>query len=377
MRLLSCTDTYPPEVNGVAVVTALSLEGLAARGWECAVILPARPDGAGAPGIARTALPSVRLPLYPELRIALPAAGMVTRAIRAFSPDLVHCATEFIVGRLGLHAATRLGIPVVTSYHTNFARYTRSYGLGVLAPVVERSIARFHARARRTYTPGAPARDYLRSLGVPNVEVWGRGVDLAWFSPGRRSDALRAELGLGSAFTFLHVGRLAAEKDVPRILGAFRALRELEPSAGLRLVVAGTGPEERALRRDAPEGVTFVGRLDRRNALPALYASADAFVFASQTETLGLVVLEAMASGLPVIAIPAGGVRDHLRDGENGVAIDAADPSGMMRAMRLLAGDAGLRARLARGALATAADLDWGRELDRLDASYRMVLAHR
>ena len=377
MRLLCCSDTYRPQVNGVAIVTALSLEGLAARGWDCALIAPAIPGNGKDPGIPRTRLPSFPLPIYPEIRVAMPSARTVDRVMREFSPDLVHCATEFIVGRLGMRAATQAGIPVVTSYHTNFARYTRSYGMPFLENAVARSIARFHRRARRTYTPSAPARDYLNSLGAPNVEVWGRGVDLSQFNPSRRRDELRTAMGLEGMFTFLHVGRLAAEKDVGRILDAFRALREGAPELPVRLVVAGRGPAEAELRRRAPDGVIFTGVLDRRGALPALYASCDSFVFASTTETLGLVVLEAMASGLPVIAIPAGGVADHLRDGDNGLAVPEGDTAAMARAMRAVATDARLREDLALGARLTAAERDWQHELDRLDASYRTVLAAR
>ena len=377
MRLLCCTDTYPPEVNGVAIVTALSLEGLAARGWDVAFVTGARENGAAPTAIKRTTYPSVPVPIYPELRIALVRGATIEHAARAFAPDLIHCATEFVVGRHGMRAAERLDIPAVTSYHTNFARYTRSYGLGFIERSIEASITRFHRRARRTYTPSAPSREYLRALGVPNVEVWGRGVDLRLFRPAKKSAELRRTLGIGHAFAFLHVGRLAAEKDIPRILEAFRLVQESEGPASVRLIVAGRGPVERDLRRAAPDGVTFLGALDRARELPALYASADAFVFASLTETLGLVVLEAMASGLPVIAIPAGGVADHLRDGENGIAVPQGDAEAMARAMRAMVHDHALRQRLARGALATAAHLDWERELDRLDVSYRMVLEHR
>ena len=375
MRLLCCTDTYPPQVNGVAIVTALSLNGLVARGWECALVAPAIPGDGADQRIPRTTLRSVALPIYPELRVALPAPGAVARAVREFRPDLVHCATEFLVGRMGMRAATRAGIPVVTSYHTNFARYTVAYGLGFLERPVARSIARFHRRARRTYTPSAPARDYLASIDVDTVEVWGRGVDLAQFNPSRRREELREAMGIAGRFTFLHVGRLAAEKDVGRILDAFGALRAADPSLPVSLVVAGRGPEEQALRRRAPQGVIFTGVLDRRGALPALYASCDAFVFASTTETLGLVVLEAMASGLPVVAIPAGGVADHLRHGDNGLAVPEGDTAAMAAAMRALATDAALREDLILGARLTAAERDWERELDRLDASYRQVVA--
>jgi glycosyltransferase involved in cell wall biosynthesis len=141
----------------------------------------------------------------------------------------------------------------------------------------------------------------------------------------------------------------------------------------MHLVIAGSGPKEAELRATAPEGVTFLGNLDRHSVLPRLYASADVFVFSSLTETLGLVILEAMASGLPVIATSAGGVADHLYDGVNGIAYPPNDVDALAHAMVALALDRPRVRRLATGARATAERLSWESELDRLDAIYREV----
>ncbi len=382
-RVLYCTDTYPPQVNGVSVVTALSVRGLLARGWQCHVVAPRYPaDVRGTPmgGAARqgetiTDVASAALPVYPDLRLSAPALRRVTRAMRAFAPDLVHCETEFVLGRVGQVAARRLGIPVVTSYHTDFGKYVASYGAPWLRGAVTSYVARFHRRALRTYTPSEVAAGELRRLGITHAEVWGRGVDTAAFSPRHRSLPLRDSIAAGrDAFTFLYVGRLAAEKSVDRVLAAYCDAAARLPAGAVRLVIAGAGPREAALREAAPASVVFVGYLDRERSLPELYASADAFVFASTTETLGLVVLEAMASGLPVVAVPAGGVAEHLRDGENGIAVPAGDDAAMASAMVRLATDAALRRRLAHGAVTTAGALTWEAELDRLDRSYREVL---
>jgi len=259
-------------------------------------------------------------------------------------------------------AARRLGIPAVSSYHTDFSRYAEAYKVRAIRTVVERFIGRHHRRSHRVYTPSLAARTDLLRLGVREVEVWG-------------SDALRAALGMGSRFTFLHVGRLAPEKRPERVIEAYRVACTMVPKGVIHLVIAGTGPREAALRAGAPTGVTFLGVLDRQSRLPDLYANADAFVFTSVTETLGLVVLEAMASGLPVVAVPAGGVADHLRDGRNGMACREGDVEGMARAMVTLASEWEFRQHLARGARRTAEGLSWETELDRLDLSYREVLA--
>jgi len=377
-RLLFCTDTYPPQVNGVSVVTDLSVRGLAERGWECAVIGPRydRPLGAGQRPVAADrfwTLPSMAMPVYPDIRLSKPAYGAVRDAIRQFRPDVVHSATEFVIGWLGQRVAIRAGIPTTSSYHTDFGRYTAAYGAPWLAGTVNRYIARFHRRSRRTFTPSAPSCEDLRRMGVESAEVWGRGVDIESFRPDRRNDAMRAAFANSASFVFVHVGRLAAEKNVHRILEAFRLASQMLPPGTAHLVIAGAGPEEAALRADAPTNVTFLGVLDRQRLLPMLYASADAFVFSSLTETLGLVVLEAMASGLPVIAAPAGGVQDHLRHGVNGLTYDSDDPAAMARAMVLLAGEYELTRRLSRAARRTAESLSWERELDRLDGSYREI----
>lgn len=380
-RALYCTDTYPPQVNGVSVVTALSVRGLRERGWDVTVIGPRYPTlrdpafaSEGDPATRHVTIASTVLPNYPDIRIAAPAYATVARIVREFQPDIVHCETEFVIGRMGQVAAGRAGVPMVTSYHTDFSRYTVAYGVPWLRPSVSRYLARFHARARRTYTPGLLARAELGALGIDHVEVWGRGVDVRTFAPVHRSHALREAWGPRERFTFVHVGRLAAEKDVDIILRAYDVARRRLPPGSVHLVIAGTGPREEALRAAAPEGVTFLGHLDRRTDLPRLYASGDAFVFASRTETLGLVVLEAMSSGLPVIAAPAGGVADHLRDDVNGLAYSAGDVAAFADAMVRLVLDDALGRRLAQGARRTAEALTWEAELDRLDESYREVM---
>ena len=265
---------------------------------------------------------------------------------------------------------------MVSSYHTDFAQYAEAYGARWLRALVSRYLGRFHARSRRVYTPSSESRRTLLSLGLSkvDVEVWGRGVDTELFHPGRRSQELRAAFGMGSRFTFLYVGRLAPEKRVEQVVDAFRLASEMLPKGVIHLVLAGTGPREAELRKAAPAGVTFLGVLDRQSRLPDLYANCDAFVFASVTETLGLVVLEAMASGLPVIAMPVGGVaRSPASRRERPELSRRATCSAMAHAMVALAGDYGLSRRLARGARRTAERLSWEREMERLDQSYREV----
>src|SRR6266496_1933948 len=160
MRVLFCTDTYPPQVNGVSIVTALSVAGLTRRGWECAVAAPEYPEASrrewrgepDPPGVQVLSLPSVALPRYPEVRLALPRASRVHRLTEAFRPDLIHCETEFTLGRMGQIAAARAGVPVVSSYHTDFGRYTEAYGVPWLRRRVSAYLGRFHRRRDRKST---------------------------------------------------------------------------------------------------------------------------------------------------------------------------------------------------------------------------------
>ncbi len=377
MRALYFTDTYPPQVNGVSVVTELSARGLIARGWEVGVVAPRYPPGADVFGGTRRevllAPPSWPIPNYPEIRVMAPVMGEALRTARRFAPDLIHCATEFVAGRLGQWVARKLRVPMVTSYHTDFGRYMQSYGLPRLQGVMTRYLTRFHRRADRTFTPSHATRTELLERGIDRAVVWGCGVDAARFHPGERSTEVRWSLAPEDSFIFLHVGRMAPEKSVDRIVAAFARCRARLGSR-VTLVLAGDGPSRVEMARSAPTGVLFLGYLDRIKELPALYASADAFVFASETETLGLVVLEAMASGLPVVAAPAGGVADHLRHGVNGLAYRPGDVGQMADFMIELATGSNLRASLAAGARRTAAELSWERELDRLDSGYREVI---
>jgi glycosyltransferase involved in cell wall biosynthesis len=379
MRLLLCTDTWLPQINGVSIVSALTAQGLTARGWRCEVVGPRYPQHPGEPHTSAhcpvTSLPSVAMPTYPDVRLSLPWTSRIERTATRFRPHVVHCATEFTVGWSAQRVATRLGIPVTTSYHTDFGRYTEAYGVPWLRSAVTSHLTRFHRRARLTFTPSHASRAQLEAMGITHVVRWGCGVDTTLFHPRHRNNELRSACASPDACIFLHVGRLAPEKGVDRIVTAFHHARRQLPAGAMHLIVAGTGPMDAEVRRLGTDHVTFLGTLDRDSVLPRLYASADVFVFSSLTETLGLVVLEAMASGLPVIASPAGGVAEHLVDGVNGLAYPPADVTALTDRMLHLARDSTRRKQLAKGARTHAGAWSWESELDRLDAQYRALIA--
>lgn len=373
MRISLVTDTFLPEINGVTTVLARMRDGLRARGHAVQVIAPRYPSpGPDEAGVVRR--PSVPCPGYPNVRLSWPVSPRVTRRMREFAPDLVHVVTEGPLGAIGRRWALRQRLPLVTSFHTDFPRYAARY-LGAWAvPLVKRHLQGFHQPAAHTQTPSAATRSELLALGVPRPVVWGRGVDAGLFTPARRSDARRREAGAGDRLLLLHVGRLAVEKDIGTLVAAFRQVHE-RLGDRVAFAVAGDGPKRAAVHEGLPFARHY-GFLER-NTLANLYADADLFVFPSPTETCGLVALEAMAAGLPVIASDQGGVQENVRPGLNGLLVAAGNAEAFAGAIEWLCRDAGQRAAMAQAARAFAVPRDWERELDALVPLYEAALATR
>lgn len=248
----------------------------------------------------------------------------------------------------------------MTSFHTNFPQYARHYGAGLLAPAVRRWLERFHLPARLTFTPGETVRDELARRGIARVAVWGRGVDTRFFHPASRHPSRHRWLAGGDDTAIvLHVGRLAREKNLAALIDAWRRAREVLGQRAT-FVVAGEGPLAQRIASRLPF-VRMLGFLPRED-LATLYASADLCVFPSHTETCGLVALEAMASGVPVIAADAGGFRESVRQGETGVLVPPHEPAAFAHATIELVGDPERRFGYAAAAREQVLDRDVARE---------------
>jgi glycosyltransferase involved in cell wall biosynthesis len=366
MRISFVTDTWLPEINGVTTVLEMMDRGLRRRGHAVQVIAPRYvPQGTDPRDVVRR--PSIAMPGYAHSRLALPFDRGTGKALRKFRPDLVHVVTEGPLGAAGRRFAIDTGVPFVTSFHTDFPRYAARYlGRWAVAPV-RAYLRRFHAAAAATQTPSEATRMELAELGLPRAVVWGRGVDNALFSPQRRSPARREAMGAADRTLVLHVSRLAVEKDVDTLVASFRRVHNRLGDA-LCFVVAGDGPQADEVRAALPFAIHrgFLARAE----LADLYADADLFVFPSRTETCGLVVLEAMASGLPVIASNEGGVRENLRSGINGLALPGGDAAAFAAAIEELAIDRQQRHAMGQAARAFAVGRDWERELDALEPLY-------
>ena len=295
------------------------VQGLLARNHRVQLIRPrqsARDKPQKTANFEEVLAPAIPLPRYNGLRLGLPISSKLARIWRQNPPDVVHIATEGPLGWAAMRVANRLGICVCTDFHTNFHSYSRYYGVGWLHPLIEAYLRYFHNKTHATLVPHPGMRDQLSARGYRNLFVVGRGVDTTLFHPGKRSQRLRASWGVKEGEPVaLYVGRLAAEKNLPLVFMAFTAMQTLEPR--IKLVLVGDGPLRAPLQRSHPEHI-FSG-LRRDEELAAHYASADIFLFPSITETFGNVTVEALASGLAVVAYDYAAAAQHIRHEYNGV----------------------------------------------------------
>lgn len=372
IELALVTETFPPEINGVAMTLGRLATGLAARGHRVRVVRPRQQGESGSlqPG-GDLLLPGLPLPRYPELRFGLPAARQLARAWRAQRPDLVHVATEGPLGFSALAAARRLGIPAISSFHTNFHSYSRHYGIGWLHRGIAGYLRWFHNRTAGTLVPTAALAAELGAQGFRAVQVLSRGVDTRLFAPTRRSAVLRMQWEARPEDPVcLVVGRLAPEKNLDLAFKAFDAIRAERPNA--RMVCVGAGPSAAALARRHPE-VQFCG-MRRGEDLAAHYASADLFLFPSLTETFGNVVSEALASGLPVVAFDHAAAGQLITDGRNGWRAPPGDAAGFIATSRYAARQVARR-QIDRAACAGSVNhLSWESIHDRYEALLRAAI---
>jgi phosphatidylinositol alpha 1,6-mannosyltransferase len=348
VRIGLVTDTYAPQVNGVSTIVGRIVDMLGEAGHDVAIIAPRYPDASHRPVAHELRVASVPFPPYPAIRLSLPSFGAVARFLDDFRPELLHVHTEGPLGLAGRRFALRRGLPLVTSFHTDFPRYARHYGVPALAPLVWRWLTWFHGPARLTLTPGDGTRAELERHGVRTARVWGQGVDSHHFHPSRREPGWRRWLAGGDdSAIVLHVGRLAPEKNLEILIAAWKLARE---RLGQRatFVVAGEGPLAARLVAELP----FVRQLGflPRASLATLYASSDLCVLPSHTETCGLVALEAMASGIPVIAADAGGLRESVRHEATGLLVAPHDAEAFAAGIEALVLDSARRFTLAAAA---------------------------
>ncbi|HEY4066067.1 MAG TPA: glycosyltransferase family 1 protein [Burkholderiaceae bacterium] len=359
LRVACVTETYPPEVNGVAITLARIVAGLHQRHHDVQLIRPRRDALDVAGGTMRfneVLMRGMPIPNYPDLKMGMPAKPALIRLWTLQRPDVVHIATEGPLGWSALQAAIKLRLPVTSDFRTNFHAYSKHYGAGWLRRPIVAYLRKFHNRTHFTMVPTEALKRELAAEGFQRLSVVARGVDTSRFSPARRDAALRESWGVqADDLVMLYVGRLAAEKNLQTLVTAYAAVRAIDARA--KLVVVGDGPMRKTLEERCP-GAVFAGQR-RDDDLLVHYASADLFVFPSLTETFGNSTIEAMASGLPVVAFDHAAASQLIEPGVHGLLAPYADDAAFVEHVRALAADAALRRAMSVQARARVMGLDW------------------
>ena len=376
MRIALFSEAFAPQVNGVVRTQTELVRYLCRRGHQVLQAVPYCKANPRSENVVE--FRAVPFPLYPEMPFILPHWRFHRREfekVEAFKPDLVHLMSPGVLAYFGQLWARRHGCLVVASYETDIIRYMHYYGFGRFEPQLWRYLRWLFNNCHHTYVPSQVTKDQLIKGGIRDVRVFERGVDNVLFHPGKRSEAVRESLGVepGAALV-LYAGRLSKEKNLDVLLRAFIRLAGEHPKA--RLVVTGDGPHRRALVRSIGRspGITFTS-WKRGEELAALFASADVFALPSSTETLSLVSLESMASGVPVLAMNAGGVRDIVEHERTGLLANSVQE--FEWGLRRLVEDIPLRTRLGLNGRGYAEDKTWSHAFESLERNYLEALAGR
>jgi glycosyltransferase involved in cell wall biosynthesis len=373
MRIAIFTETFVPALDGVVTRLRSTIDELLKVGDEMLVIAPSYGEGPAYYHDVRIhRVAGVPFPPYPQIMLA-PSNPRVGRALKKFEPDLIHAVNPFVLGSGAPFYAHRMGVPLVASYHTNVTTYARFYGLGIGERAGRWWTRTLHNRAHVNLCTSETTRKYLSENGVERLHVWPQGVDTVRFHPKKRSEEWRFKLSGGhpESPVLLYVGRLGREKNIGSLKAVLRAMPDV------RIALVGDGPARGELEEEFA-GMPAVFSGTRRGAeLTAAYSSADVLVFPSTTETLGLAMLEALSSGLPVVAARAGAAHEVVEEGVNGLLYEPEDRDSLVETVRRVLEDGELRARLGEGARATAETRDWEAATRALRGYYEMALAAR
>lgn len=371
MRIALFTETFLPKVDGIVTRLRHTVDHLQRLGDQVLVVAPegglTEYKGAKIYGVS-----GFPLPLYPELKLALPRPS-IGDALKRFDPDIVHVVNPAVLGLAGLFYSKVYNIPLIASYHTHLPEYLQHYGLGMLEGVLWELLKAGHNQAAINLCTSTAMMQALSSHGIERVDLWQRGVDTETFQPHLASQEMRSRLSQGHPESplLLYVGRLSAEKEIEQIKPILAAI----PNS--RLALVGDGPHRQALQAHFADTPTnFVGYLQGME-LASAFASADAFVFPSRTETLGLVLLEAMAAGCPVVAARSGGIPDIVEDGVNGFLFDPMDENGAIAATCRLLANPEERETLRHNARREAERWGWAAATHQLQSFYQKVVAQQ
>ena len=370
LRIAVVTETWPPEVNGVAMTLAKLVQGLSHRNHDVQLIRP-RQTKTDSPmsdaSLEEVLMRGMPIPRYPELKLGLPSKKTLVKTWTLRRPDVVHIATEGPLGWSALQAAKVLKLPVTSDFRTNFQSYSKHYGVGWLRKPIVAYLRKFHNATACTMVP---TRELMRTLsqnGFANLKVVSRGVDTKLFNIAKRDTSLRSSWGAtDETKVLISVGRMAPEKNLDQVLKTYEALKST--GQAFKLVMVGDGPLKEQFQKRYPE-IIFPGMLSQTN-LAAYYASSDLFIFPSQTETFGNVTLEALASGIPVLAFDCAAARDWVQTGVNGWLIAENNPEGFAAQAVTIFNSKDLLDQITQSTRQQVVHLDWDQIAEQVESVF-------
>ena len=381
MRVAIITENFLPKLDGVTRTLARLLEHLQAKGHQALLLGPesGMAEYAGAEVVGTAGLP---FPFYPELKFNF-FRPLFFRRLHEFSPDIIHLVDPVILGATGLAAARFFNKPLISSYHTNLAAYCSHFGFSLLTQPMWLYNRFIHNQCELTFCPSPSTAKMLRAQGFEHLQIWPRGVDASLFFPEQRDESLRSSWLSQREYpedkvVLLYVGRVSWEKNLRLLVNAYREMDHEH----CHLVVVGDGPALAEMQQELQgTPVTFTGYLSGE-ALAKAYASADVFAFPSYTETFGQVVLEAMASGLPVVGLHAEGICDLVSDGQTGLLAQMQELSEQERvhvyqqSLYRLIREPQTRQHMREAATVAAGKHTWHEAMEHVVHGYQDVLAH-
>lgn len=324
MKIAVLTDTFLPQINGVTKTLSKMKIFMDSNGVDYRFFAP-HIDGYNDERVVT--LVSVPLIIYPECRITIAGYIKLRRELDDFNPDIIHLVTPFTIGLMGLFYGKENNIPIVSSYHTDFPRYLKYYNMGFLESTVWSYFNWFHNQCQINFCPSLTTKFDLEKHGVADVEIWGRGIDTNIYSPSYRSEEFRGRITGNDEIVLLYVGRISHEKELDVLLDTCIMLNN--SMVNYRLVIVGDGPLKGEYEKLSIDNIHFVGYKSGEE-LSKYYANSDIFVFPSSSETYGNVVLEAMASGLAVVAPLSGGIVENLINDYNGISFKKGNSKDLM-----------------------------------------------
>ncbi len=374
LNIAVVTETYPPDINGVAHTLSKIVQGLQARGHVIWLVRPRQPGVDVAlvnNSYQELLVRGLPIPFYRQLRLGLPAKRELLRLWTRQRPDIVHIATEGPLGWSALQVARKLKLPISTDFRTNFHAYSQHYGIGWLRGAILAYMKKFHNAAHATMVPTAALEGELAGSGFKRLSVVPRGIDTSLFSPAQRQAKLRSSWGVSEQDrVLLYVGRLAVEKNLGAVIDSYRALKLQHPD--IKLVLVGDGPLRNELQQKHPD-IVFAGFRVGQD-LARHYASADLFMFASKTETFGNVTIEAMASGLAVVAFRHAAAGELIVSGKNGMLAEPSDVQGFQAAAQALLNDPAHMRAVGQQAWQTAHALGWPKVVEKTESIFQKIL---